>query len=92
VVQVTSIMTSTIPFLKPFLVSLESGFLGASYGKVSGEYVVIFRAADRANILINDVVKLRLFDMPNMSRYIESTQLHWLSDRMHSRNVPKRVL
>jgi hypothetical protein len=30
VVQVTSIMTSTIPFLKPFLVSLESGFLGAS--------------------------------------------------------------
>ncbi|XPS69079.1 hypothetical protein M3J09_001359 [Ascochyta lentis] len=30
VVQVTSIVTSTIPFLKPFLLSLESGFLGAS--------------------------------------------------------------
>jgi hypothetical protein len=30
VIQVTSIKTSTIPFLKPFLVSLESGFLGAS--------------------------------------------------------------
>ncbi|KAH7069134.1 hypothetical protein BKA63DRAFT_545767 [Paraphoma chrysanthemicola] len=29
VVQVTSIMSSTIPFLKPFLLSLESGFLSA---------------------------------------------------------------
>ena len=30
VVQVTSIMTSTIPFLKPFLLSLKSGFLIAN--------------------------------------------------------------
>ena len=30
VVQVTSIMTAIIPFLKPFLASLESGFIGAS--------------------------------------------------------------
>jgi hypothetical protein len=29
-VQVTSIMTAIIPFLKPFLTSLESGFIGAS--------------------------------------------------------------
>ena len=30
VIQVTSIMSSTIPFLKPFLLSLESGFLSAN--------------------------------------------------------------
>ena len=30
VVQVTSIMTATVPFLKPFLTSLESGFIGAN--------------------------------------------------------------
>ena len=30
VVQVTSIMTAIVPFLKPFLASLESGFIGAS--------------------------------------------------------------
>lgn len=30
VAQVTSIMTATIPFLKPFLTSLESGFLSAN--------------------------------------------------------------
>ena len=32
VVQVTSIMTSTVPSLKPFLLSLESGFLGPNSG------------------------------------------------------------
>jgi hypothetical protein len=30
VIQVTSIMTATIPFLKPFLTSLESSFLSAN--------------------------------------------------------------
>lgn len=30
VVQVTSIMTATVPFLKPFLTSLESDFIGAN--------------------------------------------------------------
>lgn len=30
VVQVTSIMRATVPFLKPFLTSLESGFIGAN--------------------------------------------------------------
>jgi hypothetical protein len=38
-----------------------------SYGKVSGEDLVLFRAANRANVPNNDDIKLRLFDMPNMS-------------------------
>jgi hypothetical protein len=30
IVQVTSVMTAIIPFLKPFLTSLESGFISAT--------------------------------------------------------------
>jgi hypothetical protein len=35
IVQVTSIMTSTIPFLKPFMMSLDSGLLSANQACVT---------------------------------------------------------
>ncbi len=33
--QVTSIMTTTIPFLKPFMMSLDSGLLSANHAGVA---------------------------------------------------------